>query len=241
MVCVNCVVEENIPIETSINTSANVNYISQKHIGELGTTYHSESNRIEIPDASYPTLGKVKDWPDHFPDLTLGGPWFRKSGATLDIRNSKLLLEDNFAIPFKEVNYILTLSDNKSLHPALFVSQLWYRCGAPILWRRIELKGKDLYPGQSLPNDYNYLAKDRPQLNKFIRIECAKDLSQLKKFIKLDPIRVEIERVLISRESRVINSRTRFHQTLGQHNSNIFMTVDSGADHPIIAIGRQAP
>src|SRR5439155_11133892 len=45
-----------------------------------------------------------------------------------------------------------------------------YRYGAPILWKHIELKGKDLYPGQSLPNDYNY---------------CAKDLSRLKKFIKL--------------------------------------------------------
>ena len=47
-------------------------------------------------------------------------------------------------------------------------------------------RGKDLYPGQSLPNDYkNYCAKDHPRLNKFIRIERAKDLSQLKKFIKL--------------------------------------------------------
>jgi hypothetical protein len=62
---------------------------------------------------------------------------------------------------------------------------LWYRCGAPILWKRIELKGKDLYPGQSLPNDYNYCAKDHPRFNKFIRIERAKDLSRLKKFIKL--------------------------------------------------------
>ena len=75
---------------------------------------------------------------------------------------------------------------DKSLHPALFVSRLWYRCDAPILWKRIELKGKDLYPEQSLPNDYkNYCAKDHPRLNKFIRTEHAKDLSQLKKFIKL--------------------------------------------------------
>ncbi|PKB94076.1 RNI-like protein [Rhizophagus irregularis] len=75
---------------------------------------------------------------------------------------------------------------DKSLYPALYVSRLWYRCGAPILWKRIELRGKDLYPGQSLPNDYkNYCAKDHPRLNKFIRIERAKDLSRLKKFIKL--------------------------------------------------------
>ena len=126
MVFVNCVVEENIPIEASIDTSANVNCISQKHIGELGITYHSESNSIVTPDASYSTLGKVNlhigfndgekhktipsefivlgpDWPDYFPDLVLGGPWFQENGATLDICNSKLLLDDNFAIPFKEV------------------------------------------------------------------------------------------------------------------------------------------
>ena len=83
----------------------------------------------------------------------------------------------------EQILYFLLI--DKSLHPALFVSRLWYRCGAPILWRHIELKGKDLYPGQSLPNDYNYLAKERPRLNKFIRIEHAKDLFQLKKFIKL--------------------------------------------------------
>ena len=59
MVFVNCVVEENIPIEALIDTCANINCISQKHIGELGITYPSESNSIVTPDASYPTLGKV--------------------------------------------------------------------------------------------------------------------------------------------------------------------------------------
>ena len=34
------------------------------------------------------------------------------------------------------------LAVDKSLYPALFVSRLWYRCGVPILWRRIELKWK---------------------------------------------------------------------------------------------------
>ncbi|PKC54111.1 RNI-like protein, partial [Rhizophagus irregularis] len=33
---------------------------------------------------------------------------------------------------------------DKSLYPALFVFRLWYRCGAPILWRRIELKGNEV-------------------------------------------------------------------------------------------------
>ena len=126
MVFVNCVVEENIPIEASIDTCTDVNCISQKHIGELRITYHSESNSIATPNASYFTLGKVNlrigfedgekyktipsefivlgpDWPG--PDLILGMPWFRENGATLDICNSKLLLDDNFAILFKEVKY----------------------------------------------------------------------------------------------------------------------------------------
>src|ERR1051325_566202 len=136
MVFVNCVVEENIPIEASIDTSTDVNCISQKHIGELGITYHSESNRIVTPDTSYSTLGKVNlhigfndgekhktipsefivlgpDWPDYFPDLVLGMPWFQENNATLDICNSKLSLDNNFSIPFKEVNCISTLSDSQ--------------------------------------------------------------------------------------------------------------------------------
>ena len=32
------------------------------------------------------------DWPDYYPDLVLGMPWFQENGATLDICNSKLLL-----------------------------------------------------------------------------------------------------------------------------------------------------
>ncbi|POG81148.1 hypothetical protein GLOIN_2v1763772 [Rhizophagus irregularis DAOM 181602=DAOM 197198] len=59
-----------------------------------------------------------------------------------------------------------------------------------------------------------------------------------------DPIdiRAEMERVieLISRQPRVVNIRSRLHQILRQPNSNIFMTVDSGADHSTIDI-RQAP
>src|SRR3954452_9581527 len=91
-----------------------------------------------------------------------------------------------FIIPEVLEQILHFLAIDKSLYPTLYVSQLWYRCGAPILWRRIELKGKDLYPEQSLPNDYkNYCAKNHPRLNKFIRIERAKDLFRLKKFIKL--------------------------------------------------------
>ncbi|RIA87452.1 hypothetical protein C1645_827780 [Glomus cerebriforme] len=53
------IVEENIPIEAVFDTNANVNYISQKHIGELGITNHDKNNSIETPNVSYSTLEKV--------------------------------------------------------------------------------------------------------------------------------------------------------------------------------------
>ena len=87
------------------------------------------------PKASYFTLGKVNlhigfndgkkhksissefivagpDWPDHFPDVTLGMSWLRENGANFDMHNS-LLTIDNFIIPFEKVDYISTLSDSQ--------------------------------------------------------------------------------------------------------------------------------
>ncbi|PKY57917.1 hypothetical protein RhiirA4_479357 [Rhizophagus irregularis] len=127
MIIVNCIVKENILVKASIDTSTDVNYISQKHIGELGITYHSESNRIVTPDTSYSTLGKVNlhigfndgekykttpsefivvgpDWPDYFPDLVLGMPWLRENGVNFDMHNSLLTIDDNFTIPFEKCN-----------------------------------------------------------------------------------------------------------------------------------------
>ena len=43
------------------------------------------------------------------------------------------------------LEHILHFLVDKSLYPALFVCWLWYRCGAPILWKRIELKGGMTY------------------------------------------------------------------------------------------------
>ena len=46
---------------------------------------------------------------------------------------------DIFYLP-KVLEHILHfLLIDKSLYPALYVSRLWYRCGAPILWKRVEL------------------------------------------------------------------------------------------------------
>src|ERR1044071_3499452 len=59
------------------------------------------------------------------------------------------------------------LAIDKSLYSALFVSRLWYRCGAPILWRRIELKGNN--------QRYGYNVKYRFILEKFVLIICGKN------------------------------------------------------------------
>ena len=55
----NCVIKKNIPIEVLIDTCANINCISQKHIGKLEITYYDKSNSIETLNASYCILGKV--------------------------------------------------------------------------------------------------------------------------------------------------------------------------------------
>ena len=61
-----------------------------------------------------------------------------------------------FNIPelLEQVLYFLAV--DKTLYPALFVCRLWYRCGGPILWRCIELKGND------------------PKAKKFIELVCGK-------------------------------------------------------------------
>src|SRR5205809_2318431 len=53
----------------------------------------------------------------------------------------------------EQILYFLAI--DKLLYPALFVSRLWYRCGAPILWKRIELKWEN---------------KCHSQLKKFMKI-----------------------------------------------------------------------
>src|SRR3954466_5815871 len=48
------------------------------------------------------------------------------------------------------------LAIDKSFYPTLYVSQLWYRCSAPILWKRIELKEDNV--------------KDKFRLKRFLKI-----------------------------------------------------------------------
>src|SRR5947199_7797681 len=43
----------------------------------------------------------------------------------------------------EQILYFLAI--DKSLYSTLYVFQLWYRCGASILWKRIELKGNEVY------------------------------------------------------------------------------------------------
>ena len=58
----------------------------------------------------------------------------------------------------EQILYFLLI--DKSLYPTLYVSQLWYRCGAPILWRRIELKKGE--------------REDCTRLKKFMKIVCKR-------------------------------------------------------------------
>ena len=136
MIVINYAVKKNISIKTSIDTGADVNCISQKHIGELEITNYDKSNSIETSDVSYFILEEVNlciffndgkkhksipsefivvrpDWTDHFSDLTLGILWLRENSVNFDMHNSLLTIDDNFTIPFEKVDYISTLSDSQ--------------------------------------------------------------------------------------------------------------------------------
>ncbi|EXX58322.1 uncharacterized protein OCT59_020423 [Rhizophagus irregularis] len=68
----------------------------------------------------------------------------------------------------EQILYFLAVE--KSLYPALFVSRLWYRCGASFLWERIELKGNDLKYGHHFPDDYTYHKRDCTRCKRFIKL-----------------------------------------------------------------------
>jgi hypothetical protein len=123
MVFVNCVIEETGPTQAVLETGANVSCISEKYVDVMVYEKDDINPRVH---GNYSTLGKVNlcitfndgkkhksiptefivvgpDLPDHFPDLTLGMPWLRENGAKFDMSNLLFSIDDNFAIPFKEV------------------------------------------------------------------------------------------------------------------------------------------
>src|SRR3954453_10776645 len=77
-----------------------------------------------------------------------------------------------FNLPELLEQILYFLAVDRSLYPTLFVSRLWYRCGAPILWKCIELRGSDLYDYEYYPYDYNYYMKSHSRLERFIKSLC---------------------------------------------------------------------
>src|SRR6266496_6504257 len=67
------------------------------------------------------------------------------------------------------------LAVDKSLYPALFVCQLWYRCAVSSLWKYIELKGNDLRYGHYFPDGYTYSERNHTQWEIFVKIMCKKN------------------------------------------------------------------
>ncbi|PKY58573.1 RNI-like protein [Rhizophagus irregularis] len=162
MVFVNCIVEENISIEATIDTGADVNYISQKHIGELGITYHD----------------KRKTLFDLITTCNHAGSWSYNTAISPgrivpviteeDVKRLGLKIDRPDVVSCQTIRAdSIFSSGRKILLPALFVSRLWYRCGAPILWRRIELKGNN--------RRYGYNVNNRFRLEKFVKIMCGKN------------------------------------------------------------------
>ncbi|CAH1769830.1 12893_t:CDS:1 [Entrophospora sp. SA101] len=70
----------------------------------------------------------------------------------------------------EQILYFLEI--DRSLYPALFINHLWYHCGAPILWRRIEFfTEKDYQRGQHGRKMPRVLTR---RLINFKRVMCEK-------------------------------------------------------------------
>ncbi|RHZ86725.1 hypothetical protein Glove_46g11 [Diversispora epigaea] len=72
----------------------------------------------------------------------------------------------------EQILYFLEI--DRSLYPTLFVNRLWYKCGIPLLWRRVELKGNDIYYSHYFPSEYNYCGEYQTRLESFIKLICGK-------------------------------------------------------------------
>ncbi|CAG8788953.1 31309_t:CDS:1, partial [Racocetra persica] len=72
----------------------------------------------------------------------------------------------------EQILYFLEI--DRSLYLALFINQLWYKCGIPLLWGRVELKGNDIHYGHYFPVEYNYCERYRTWLESFIKLICEK-------------------------------------------------------------------
>ena len=86
------------------------------------------------------------------------------------------------------------LAVDKSLYPALFVCRLWYRCGAPILWRRIELKGNEV--------------DDKFRLERFLKIVPGGGRKPVYSS-KLTHLKITHYRSLSNKKSKVLYTHSR--------------------------------
>ena len=83
------------------------------------------------------------------------------------LRSNDLKGLNIFDLPelLEQILYFLEI--DRSIYPALFVNRLWYKCGIPLLWRRVELKGNDIHYGHYFPVEYNYCERYRTRVRKF--------------------------------------------------------------------------
>src|SRR5437870_421084 len=77
----------------------------------------------------------------------------------------------------EQILYFLEI--DRFLYPALFVNHLWYHCGAPILWRRVEFFNEDYQQSRRALNMSRVLTRrlinfERVMREKIKPLYCSK-------------------------------------------------------------------
>ncbi|RHZ69702.1 hypothetical protein Glove_280g65 [Diversispora epigaea] len=89
------------------------------------------------------------------------------------IYNLRMAQLNIFDLPELLEQILYFLEVDRSLYSALFVNRLWYKCGVPLLWRRIELKGNDIHYGHYFLDEYKYCERYRKRLENFVKLICG--------------------------------------------------------------------
>ncbi|GET00265.1 hypothetical protein GLOIN_2v1790945 [Rhizophagus clarus] len=132
-------------VKALIDTSSRENSIKRSLVDKLEMEYteYKEKNSDDVFN-NFVVIKKPKA------DLVLGLPWLWLREAKIDMEKQGLTIYGDFVPFYEEIDSSESKETNDSNHMGL------KQCGAPIIWRRIELKGNEV--------------EDKSRLEKFMKL-----------------------------------------------------------------------
>ncbi|RHZ88052.1 hypothetical protein Glove_26g313 [Diversispora epigaea] len=87
-------------------------------------------------------------------------------------------------------NIFSFLAKDKALYPTLFVNHLWYQCGAPILWHRVEFFNKDYHQSRRALNMSRALTRRLINFKKVMRGKIKPLYCSKMAYLRLESLKI---------------------------------------------------